>query len=51
MTRGEIALFLFIFLLVYMAEWVPRLGAKVGARFDRRGRGNAPLGKGRDEQR
>jgi membrane protein DedA with SNARE-associated domain len=33
MTRGEIALFLFIFALVYGGTVVPRFGGWVGRRF------------------
>jgi hypothetical protein len=31
MTRGELGLTVFLFLLVYGATWVPRFGAWLGA--------------------
>lgn len=37
MTKGEFALVAFIFALVYMAEYMPKAGARIGAWFDKRG--------------
>lgn len=39
MTKGEIALVVFIFVLVYLAEYMPKAGARIGAWLDGRGRG------------
>jgi len=36
LTKGEFALVAFIFALVYMAEYMPKAGAKIGAWFDKR---------------
>ena len=37
MTKGELGLTVFIFGLVYVANWVPRFGAWVGARLAGKG--------------
>ncbi len=39
MTRGEIALFLFIFALVYGGTVVPRLGGALGRMLGGQGKG------------
>ena len=36
MTHGELGLVLFIFVLVYSAQIVPTIGARVGAWFGRK---------------
>jgi len=36
MTKGEIALVVFIFVLVYLAEYMPKAGARIGAWLDKR---------------
>jgi hypothetical protein len=33
MTHGELGLVLFVFVLVYSAQWVPVVGERVGAWF------------------
>ncbi len=37
MTHGELALVVFIFVLIYGAQWVSPAGEWVGARFSRKG--------------
>ena len=38
MSRGEIALVVFVFALVWAARALPRLGDRLGASWDRRSR-------------
>ena len=37
MTYGELGLVVFIFLLVYVAQWVPKAGERLGAWLSRKG--------------
>ncbi len=36
MTQGEAGLVVFVLVLVYAAQWVPKLGERVGALFSKR---------------
>ncbi len=39
LTRGELALVIFLFALVWGAGWLPRWGERLGERFASRARG------------